>query len=140
MSGDGGGDMHARIKAGDRFERTFAPIDRVQLVRYAGASGDFNRIHFEEGFAREAGYRTVIAHGMLSMGLFGQLLAARFGPHRVRRLQSRFKAVTYEGEAVTVRAEVTAVDEAAGTAELRLVAETAPGTVTVEGRATVALA
>ena len=50
------------------FTRTFA-IDRARLVRYAGASGDFNPIHYNERFAREVGLDGVIAHGMATMGL-----------------------------------------------------------------------
>lgn len=52
----------------DLFARTFT-IDRARLVRYAGASGDFNPIHYNERFAREVGLDGVIAHGMATMGL-----------------------------------------------------------------------
>ena len=124
-------------RVGEVFERASAPIERIQLVKYAGASGDWNRIHVEEEFARAAGYPSVFAHGMLSMGLLGQLLAARFGPEAVRRLKVRFKAITWPGDVVTCRAEVTAVREAE--ADLRVWAETKPGNVTVEGTATVKL-
>lgn len=48
--------------------RATTTIDRARLVRYAGASGDFNQIHWNERFAREAGLPGVIAHGMLTMG------------------------------------------------------------------------
>lgn len=46
--------------------RTF-PVTRATLVRYAGASGDFNPIHWNERFAREVGLPDVIAHGMFTM-------------------------------------------------------------------------
>ena len=52
-----------------------AAITTTQLVQYAGASGDFNRIHYDEPFAKEGGFPSVIAHGMLSMAFFGQLLS-----------------------------------------------------------------
>jgi acyl dehydratase len=114
-----------------------APIERIQLVKYAGASGDFNRIHVEEGFAVEAGYPSVIAHGMLSMGFLGQLVAAWVGPTRVRRITARFRAVTFPGDTVTCRGEVVAVRE--GEVDLRLWTTRQDGTVTIEGTATVEL-
>ncbi|WP_328820840.1 MaoC/PaaZ C-terminal domain-containing protein [Peribacillus faecalis] len=48
------------------------PISKVQLVKYAGASGDFNPLHTDDQFANKAGIDGVIAHGMLSMGLLGK--------------------------------------------------------------------
>jgi len=117
-----------------------SPITTMQLVQYAGASGDFNRIHYDEPFAREGGFPSVIAHGMLSMGFFGQLVADwAGGPQHVARLAARFKAVTFPGDRVTVGGEVVARDEAAGTVELKLFARKQDGTVTLEGSATVRL-
>ena len=43
-------------------------IDRARLVRYAGASGDFNPIHWDDTFAQGVGLPGVIAHGMFTMG------------------------------------------------------------------------
>jgi acyl dehydratase len=117
-----------------------APITTMQLVQYAGASGDFNRIHYDEPFAREGGFPSVIAHGMLSMAFFGQLVADwAGGPQHVARLAARFKAVTFPGDRVTVGGEVVARDEAGGTVELKLFARKQDGTVTLEGSATVRL-
>ena len=121
---------------GDRVGPLVKPaIDRIQLVRYAGASGDFNPIHVDEEFARAAGYKSVFAHGMLSMGFLGQLLTDAFGPTSVARLQVRFKAITWPGDVVTCHGEVTAVRE--GEIDLKVWAETQAGTVTVDGTATV---
>lgn len=114
------------------------PITTTQLVQYAGASGDFNRIHYDEPFAKEGGFPSVIAHGMLSMAFFGQLVADwAGGPEHVARLAARFKAVTLPGDRITVGGEVVARDEAARTVELKLFAKKADGTVTLEGAATV---
>ena len=114
------------------------PITTQQLVQYAGASGDFNRIHYDEPFAKEGGFPSVIAHGMLSMAFFGQLVADwAGGPERVLRLSARFKAVTFPGDRITVGGEVTARDAAAGTVELKLFAKKPDGTITLEGSATV---
>jgi acyl dehydratase len=116
------------------------PISTTQLVQYAGASGDFNRIHFDDPFAREAGFPSVIAHGMLSMAFFGQLVAAwAGGADRVARLSARFKSPTFPGDRITVGGEVAARDEAAHTVELTLWAKKQDGTVTLEGGATVRL-
>ncbi|MGZ3405630.1 MAG: MaoC/PaaZ C-terminal domain-containing protein [Polyangia bacterium] len=117
------------------------PISTTQLVQYAGASGDFNRIHYDEPFAREGGFPSVIAHGMLSMAFFGQLVADwAGGPQHVVRLSARFNAVTFPGDRITVGGEVVARDAAAGTVELKLFARKPDGTVTLEGSATVRLA
>jgi acyl dehydratase len=114
-----------------------APIERIQLVKYAGASGDWNRIHVEEPFAVGAGYKSVFAHGMLSMAFLAQLVSDWVGPARVRRIACRFRALTWPGDVVTCRGEVTAVRDAE--ADLTLTATTQTGTVTVEGTATVAV-
>ena len=49
-------------------EVVFGPLERADIVRYAGASGDFNPIHIDEGYARETGAPTVFAMGMLPAG------------------------------------------------------------------------
>jgi acyl dehydratase len=57
------------VAVGTELPTTTFPIGRVDLVRYAGASGDFNPIHWNERFAKSVGLPDVIAHGMLTMGL-----------------------------------------------------------------------
>ena len=130
------------MKVGDKLGPVEkAPITTMQLVQYAGASGDFNRIHYDEPFAKEGGFPSVIAHGMLSMGFFGSLVADwAGGPERVARLTARFKAVTFPGDRVTVAGEVIARDEAARIVELKLTATKEDGSVTLEGSAVVKLA
>jgi acyl dehydratase len=127
----------AAISVGDALPPlTKAPITTEQLVRYAGASGDFNRIHYDEPFARAGGYPSVIAHGMLSMGFFGQLLSDWAGPSTVARLAARFKAVTFPGDVITCTGEVTAKDETNRTVEVKLTARNQNGAITLEGNAT----
>ncbi len=66
-------------------------IDRARLVRYAGASGDFNPIHWNDLFAREVGLDGVIAHGMLTMGIAGAALETWVGdPGRIKSFGTRF--------------------------------------------------
>ena len=67
------------------------PITREHLKRYADASGDHNPIHLDEEFAKSAGYPSVFAHGMLSMGYLGELLVTAGGaPEAVRKFKARF--------------------------------------------------
>jgi acyl dehydratase len=106
-------------------------VDRARLVRYAGASGDFNPIHWNERFATEVGLPGVIAHGMFTMGAAVALVEDWAGdPGRVVDYQARFARpvpVPDPGTAtVTVAGVVGAVDAVAGTARIDL-------TVTVDG-------
>lgn len=133
------------FKPGDDLPPLVKPaIDRVQLVKYAGASGDFNRIHYDDSFAQAGGFPTVIAHGMLSMAFLGQFvthfIAASGTRGTLRRIQVRFKAVTFPGDVVTCHGEVTEVrDEGAERIlELRIWSETQKAQVSVEGTASVA--
>jgi acyl dehydratase len=115
------------------------PITTRQLVMYAGASGDFNPIHYDSTFAQAGGYPSVIAHGMLSMAFFGQLVSDWAGATAVARLAARFKAVTFPGDRITCSGEVVEKNERDGrrTVELKLVARNQSGVVTLEGSATV---
>jgi acyl dehydratase len=118
------------------------PITTRQLVQYAGASGDFNAIHYDDPFARAAGFPSVIAHGMLSMAWFGQLISDAFGgPATLRRLAARFKAVTFPGDVITVTGEVVDKQIVSGqkTLEVKLVARNQAGALTLEGSATLVL-
>jgi acyl dehydratase len=67
------------VQVGDVLTATDYPITRKDLVRYAGASGDFNDIHWSDRVAREVGLPDVIAHGNLTMALAGRLLTSWAG-------------------------------------------------------------
>jgi acyl dehydratase len=86
------------------------PVTRLQLVKYAGASGDFNPIHWDPERAQEMGLGGVIAHGMLSMGFLGQYVAGVAGPERVRRLKVRFGAMVRPDDVLTCKGTVREVD------------------------------
>jgi acyl dehydratase len=64
----------SEVAEGDQLPTLSVPVTRADLVRYAGASGDFNPIHWNERFATEVGLPDVIAHGMLTMALAGRLV------------------------------------------------------------------
>jgi acyl dehydratase len=114
------------------------PITTRHLVEYAGASLDFNRIHYDEPFARAGGFPSVIAHGMLSMAFLGQLAAQLGGgPAPLRELKARFRAVAFPGDTVVVTGVVKGrrAEGAAQVVELELSAKRPDGTVLLEGSA-----
>lgn len=116
-------------------------LSRVQLVQYAGASGDFNPIHVDEAFAREAGYRTVFAPGMLIMGLAARLLTDWLGDAVLTRYGVRFLGVVWAGDAIAARAVVERIDVDGDTAqvELSIEARNQADEVVLSGYATAAL-
>lgn len=82
-------------------------ITHTQLVRYAGASGDFNPIHTVVPFAQEkAGFDDVIAHGMLIMGFVGQAIGSWVPVEHLTKYSVRFKAVTRPGEKIRVTGHI----------------------------------
>lgn len=91
--------------------RTTVVVDnltRTRIVQYAGASGDFNPLHTDEPYAREAaGYAGVFAHGMLTMGLVGRAVTDWVGEERLLTFGVRFTAQVWPGDTLvaTVRAE-----------------------------------
>lgn len=82
------------------------PITKVQLVRYAGASGDFNPIHTDDEMARRAGLKGVIAQGLLIMGFAGQAITQWIPKKHLKRFKVRFTDVTYPGDIITVKANI----------------------------------
>lgn len=104
------------IEVGGELFATTRAIDRARLVRYAGASGDFNPIHWNDRFAKEVGLGGVIAHGMLTMGIAGAALTDHLrDPAKLESYGVRFTRpvpVPDPGEVeVHVRAVVGAVEE-----------------------------
>ncbi len=117
------------VSVGDELpELVKGPISEVQLVRYAGASGDFNPIHTVPRVAEEVGLDGVIAHGMLIMAFAGQMLTDWAGPGALRQFKVRFSGMTRPGETVVCRGRVTAVEEREGEGIVR-------GRLTVKGQA-----
>jgi acyl dehydratase len=80
-------------------ETVYGPIERSDIVRYAGASGDFNPIHTDESYARKTGAPTVFAMGMLPAGYLAHAVSDWFGgPHRLRRYKVRFTTRVWPGD------------------------------------------
>ena len=115
-------------------------ITRNSLVRYAGASGDFNPIHYRDDVAQSVGLEGVLAHGMLTMGLAVAPVTAWLGDRGcVSSFQVRFTKPVYVpadgGVTVVVSVSLAKVDEPiAGSATLALSVTTQDGT-TVLGKA-----
>jgi acyl dehydratase len=85
-------------------------LTRTQIVQYAGASGDFNPIHYDETFATgAAGYPSVFAHGMLTMGLTGRMLTDWLGDGVLHSFGVRFVRQVWPGDSLTARGTVKAV-------------------------------
>jgi len=121
------------------------PLDRAGLVRYAGASGDFNPIHWSEETATSVGLPNVIAHGMLTMATAVRVVTDWLGdPGAVLEYGVRFtRPVVVDFEQPTelvVTGSVRSVDEEAATAVLDLTASVNGETVLARARATVRLA
>ena len=106
----------ATIKVGDTHSEVLVEdLKRTQLVQYAGASGDYNPVHIHQKFVTEvAGYPTVFAHGMLTMGMTGMLLTNYVGDARLTKYGVRFVNQVWPGDTLTGTAEVTVVREEDG--------------------------
>ena len=133
------------LTVGEEVARRTYPIQRADLVRYAGASGDFNPIHWNQRFAREVGLPDVIAHGMFTMATAARLVVDWCGdPGRVVEYGVRFtKPVVVpdpEGAKVEVVANVGALDLEAGTVRIDLAAMCLGVAVLGKARAVVRLA
>jgi len=93
-------------------ETVFGPLQRVDIVRYAGASGDFNPIHTDEGYARATGAPTVFAMGMLPAGYLAHALSDWFGgPQHVRRFKIRFTTRVWPGDELSCVGRVESIED-----------------------------
>lgn len=112
-------------------------IDRDTLVHYAGASGDFNPIHYRDDVAASVGLPGVLAHGMLTMGLAVQPVIDRFGAARVLEYGVRFTKPVVVPPEGTVRLELEAKVGQVTEGEARIDVTAKVGDQTVLGRAQV---
>lgn len=105
------------VEAGTLLPAQTFHIDRAGLIRYAGASGDFNAIHWNQRVATSVGLPDVIAHGMLTMALAGRVLTDWLGdPSAVIEFGTRFTRPVVvpdddAGAVIEVSGKVTAIDD-----------------------------
>ncbi|HDP24044.1 MAG TPA: hypothetical protein ENN34_01240 [Deltaproteobacteria bacterium] len=91
------------------------PLQKLQHVVYAGASGDFNPLHTDDDFAKAVGMKDgVIAHGMLIMGFAGQAITAWVPKKYLKKFGVRFAGMTKPGNTITVTGKVTDKKQEAG--------------------------
>jgi acyl dehydratase len=106
----------SQVKVGDKHtERVVENLSRTQIVMYAGASGDYNPIHTDEPYTvKVAGYPSVFAHGMLTMGLTGKMLTNYVGAGRVTKFGVRFTNQVWPGDTLDATATVTGIKDENG--------------------------
>jgi acyl dehydratase len=115
-------------------------LDRTDFVRYAGASGDFTPLHFDEPHARSSGFETVFAQGMLTAGIASRLLTDAVGVGAVRRYRTRFEDLVWPGDTVAVGGSVAdeRVEGETSLLEIEITARTGDGRRVLSGDATLA--
>jgi acyl dehydratase len=114
------------LHVGDQYtERVVENLSRTQIVQYAGASGDYNPLHTDEVYTVQvAGFPSVFAHGMLTMGLTGKMLTNHVGADRLTRFGVRFSRQVWPGDTLDSLATVAAIYEAGGTMYVDLTVST----------------
>ena len=101
-----------RWSAGDELERRkLPPVDRMRLIKYAGASGDFNPIHLVDEAAIEAGLPGIIAHGMLTVATMGLIFSPYLEYGYVKTFRSRFSGMVFLGDVLRVGGRVSGAEE-----------------------------
>src|SRR5437588_12956709 len=107
------------VQVGDTMPELVKPaLSHIQLVRYAGASGDFNPLHTDPKIGEMIGTGGIIAHGMLIMGFVSQLLSDYVGPTALRKFGVRFKGMTRLDDVITCTGTITDKSEENGEARI----------------------
>ncbi len=113
-------------------------VTPTHLVKYAGASGDFNPLHHDNEFAQLHGYPGLFGHGMFTMGLTARIVTDWFGPAAMRSYGVRFTRQVWPGDRLETTAEVVAMD--GDIARLSIETRNQRDEVVIAGDAEVALA
>lgn len=130
------------VQVGDEIPKLVtAPVTHLQLVRYAGASGDFNPLHTDPKIGEMIGTGGIIAHGMLIMGFVGQMLSDYVGPQALKKFGVRFKGMTHLDDEITCTGTITEKYEEDGEGRIagKMQAEDQNGDVKVTGTFVAAL-
>lgn len=92
---------------------TVGPITRTDIVRYAGAGGDFNPIHHDEVFAQSVGLPSIFSMGLFQGGLVARLAADWLGLANLHRLRTRFRGQVWPDEVLTISGRIVQVEDVA---------------------------
>ena len=103
--------LFSGLSVGDEGPVVSHELTRTCLVKYAGASGDFNPMHTDEVSAQAAGLPSVFGHGMFSMGLLGRAVTDWAGHGNLKRYGVRFTRQTWPGETLSTRIVITAKED-----------------------------
>ncbi|MBT2679506.1 dehydratase [Bacillus sp. ISL-35] len=102
----------AELKIGESLkEIQLDPVDRITLIKYAGASGDYNPIHTIDEEAKKAGLPGIIAHGMWTMGNLAKLFTDFYEEGFIQDYTIRFKGMVFLNDVVTLQAELAEENE-----------------------------
>ena len=130
----------SEIKIGDSHKETLVEdLKRTQIVQYAGSSGDYNPLHTDEVFTTKiAGYPSVFAHGMLTMGLTGKMITNYVGDGTLKKYGVRFTSQVWPGDTLESEAKIVDIREENGEnlVDLEIVTTNQDGVAVITGSAT----
>ena len=113
------------------------PITRTDIVRYAGAGGDFNPVHHDDVYARSLGLPGVFAMGLLGAGYLSRVLGEEFGASTVRRFTVRFRAQVWPGETLELAVDGSEPTDERDLRQVRLSARNESGELKITAEALV---
>ncbi len=124
------------VREGDGPEPFSHELTRTDLVRYSGASGDFNPMHTDDPAARAAGLPSVFGHGMFTAGMLASTITDYVGVGNLRSYRIRFTKQTWPGEVLTATVTVAGKREEGGEKLIDLACEVTNGDGEVKVAAT----
>ncbi|GAB3043490.1 MaoC/PaaZ C-terminal domain-containing protein [Virgibacillus ainsalahensis] len=92
------------LQIGNQIDETLDPVSRIDLIKYAGASGDFNPIHTIDKEAEKAGLPGIIAHGMWTMGNLSKLFTPYLEDGFIQGYTIRFSGMVFLEDVITLKA------------------------------------
>ena len=125
------------LSVGDEAPAVEHKLNRTDLVKYSGASGDYNPMHSDETAAQKAGLPSVFGHGMFSMGLLGRALTDWAGAGNLKEYRVRFTKQTWPGETLVTKIVITEKSEADKTISVNVFLQNADGEEKLSGAAKV---